>query len=992
MDQALKDVLRRRPPSSLGRSISESGDPDTPTQPSASEYSTPGRALQAPRTPAFRPRTPSAAISTPTAASRPGSRPSLAAPRASLIGSTSTPSRRSSMSTSTSAVATPSYRRPESRASITAEPKWSPQVGDRVRLPSHGYEGTLRYLGPTHIRDGIWAGVELEGGFQGKGRNDGSVDGVKYFECAPMCGIFALADKLSPPTSERAAPSRPASVASQRSLTSSYSASGRVTPAGRRAVTPSFGSRSVSGRPRADDDPSLTPTAERRTQPLGNSTVSNAARAEAKITAGSRASKYLGMTAKQLEARTGTAPATTPAKSLAASTTTPRASKIGIGGVTPARGRPSIGGLTTPKPRAPRMSSATEMMPPPPSPQAKQQNHAAAELERELDELRRKNAELEDQLSNADALAEAQRQDAEDLRLDLERVKGEAEALEVQLATTNSSASEHRQRADELNQSGDKLKEELEAKIKELTEVQREMQLAAERASGELEAGIEAKRVEVRKVEERAEAAEFEAAEMKRLVDELTLAGNQIIELNESKQFTFECQIRDLQENLSKKDEEIETLKKADAATADKPSSPRAATAAEIDNETLTAQVKHLQNRIVSLEEQIDEARSQAESDSNAWQAKYNKTRDSERSGADDLAASKAEVARLNKEAEGATARIAELQGAVKENQSALEAARADIEALRGEATEAESLRIAAQQENKISELQAKVVQLAGHEVRARDLENKMSSLVNEIAKLKSHNTKTVDDSPMSPGSPDGGLNRSMSRRPRTSTGTIEEAEKSIRGYRHIVQEMTSENALLKSRHSDLEDEIAMLKEEIKLLQDINESDAPASSASSKELATALAEITRLQESIKELEREVSELESLVESKIYREDELETFLHKAQLERDNYKSKVKALEAAQAAASSAPNSRPVSIDLGAANGAGANGTNGAHSDTRCELCEGPHDLDACPVFSGSTLDGGGDKSPLAVKSKKWCADCESSAHDTADCPMADDVF
>lgn len=177
MDQALKDVLRRRPPSSLGRS----DDPDTPTQPSsaaaASEYTTPGRSLQAPRTPAFRPRTPSAAIATPTAASRPGSRPSLAAPRASLIGSTSTPSRRSSMSTSTtSAVAAP-FRRPESRASITAEPKWSPQVGDRVRLPSHGYEGTLRYLGPTHIRDGIWAGVELEGGFQGKGRNDGSVDG-----------------------------------------------------------------------------------------------------------------------------------------------------------------------------------------------------------------------------------------------------------------------------------------------------------------------------------------------------------------------------------------------------------------------------------------------------------------------------------------------------------------------------------------------------------------------------------------------------------------------------------------------------------------------------------------------------------------------------------------------------------------------------------------------------------------------------------------------
>lgn len=69
---------------------------------------------------------------------------------------------------------TPSFKRPESRAGMSD--KWVPALGDRVRLPSHGYEGRLRYLGETHIRDGIWAGVELEGLFQGKGRNDGSVD------------------------------------------------------------------------------------------------------------------------------------------------------------------------------------------------------------------------------------------------------------------------------------------------------------------------------------------------------------------------------------------------------------------------------------------------------------------------------------------------------------------------------------------------------------------------------------------------------------------------------------------------------------------------------------------------------------------------------------------------------------------------------------------------------------------------------------------------
>jgi hypothetical protein len=158
MDQALKDVLRNRPPSSLSR-IKD--DPDTPTG-SQSPYLAPG--IATPRTPAFRPRTPSS-VATPT--SRPTSRPSLAA-RASLVASTTTPAgRRTSVA---SAASTP---RPESRAGD----KWAPVLGERVRLPSHGYEGTLRYLGTTHIREGIWAGVELEGAFKGRGRNDGTVDG-----------------------------------------------------------------------------------------------------------------------------------------------------------------------------------------------------------------------------------------------------------------------------------------------------------------------------------------------------------------------------------------------------------------------------------------------------------------------------------------------------------------------------------------------------------------------------------------------------------------------------------------------------------------------------------------------------------------------------------------------------------------------------------------------------------------------------------------------
>jgi dynactin complex subunit len=49
-------------------------------------------------------------------------------------------------------------------------------VGDNVRIESLGCEGTLRYIGVIDGKSGIWAGVELSGGFSGKGKNNGTVN------------------------------------------------------------------------------------------------------------------------------------------------------------------------------------------------------------------------------------------------------------------------------------------------------------------------------------------------------------------------------------------------------------------------------------------------------------------------------------------------------------------------------------------------------------------------------------------------------------------------------------------------------------------------------------------------------------------------------------------------------------------------------------------------------------------------------------------------
>lgn len=54
--------------------------------------------------------------------------------------------------------------------------------------------GTIAYLGETQFAPGQWAGVILN---DPVGKNDGSVGGVRYFECPALQGIFTRPSKLS---------------------------------------------------------------------------------------------------------------------------------------------------------------------------------------------------------------------------------------------------------------------------------------------------------------------------------------------------------------------------------------------------------------------------------------------------------------------------------------------------------------------------------------------------------------------------------------------------------------------------------------------------------------------------------------------------------------------------------------------------------------------------------------------------------------------------
>lgn len=198
--------------------------------------------------------------------------------------------------------------------------------------------------------------------------------------CPPNCGVFVATTKLSAPTMPSSY--RPPSVASSRGGRITPSFSGRVTPShslsfGSGRITPSNPSRSSAG---------ATPAA-RKTKPAAQLGLSQSPRRpglDTQITLGSRASKYIGLTAKQLKANgDGTSeytlrspsspsrgppaldlnihpsdsPFTTPKAGAA-----PRVPNVYSGALTPGlKGRTS---LNTPRPRIPSAIA----MPPPASP------------------------------------------------------------------------------------------------------------------------------------------------------------------------------------------------------------------------------------------------------------------------------------------------------------------------------------------------------------------------------------------------------------------------------------------------------------------------------------------------------------------------------------------------------------------------------------------------------------------------------------------------
>lgn len=111
----------------------------------------------------------------------------------------------------------------------------------------------------------------------------------------------------------------------------------------------------------------------------------------------------------------------------------------------------------------------------------------------------------------------------------------------------------------------------------------------------------------------------------------------------------------------------------------------QATSAVEIDNEMLRDQVQHLQKKIGTLEDSLEDMRTANEHEDAAVRERIKRYKEREDGTRKELAEGRQEVERVRKGEEKARMRIEELEEALRENTIALENARAEVETLRNE-------------------------------------------------------------------------------------------------------------------------------------------------------------------------------------------------------------------------------------------------------------------------------------------------------------------
>ncbi|KAL5523490.1 hypothetical protein ACEPAG_7663 [Sanghuangporus baumii] len=1125
--------------------------------------------------------------------------------------------------------------RPESQQSDRTSHKQKDfVVGDSVRIESLGFEGKLRYVGEIAGKQGTWAGVELSGGFAGLGKNNGSVGTKSYFSCPDKCGVFIAYGKLSAPTVAKGSHSRSSSVASSRAslpgpgrISSSSLYNGRVTPVDSGRVTPARSNGRVTPSSSLEFSSSMATSRTLPRPSFGLPPASNtpSATAMSRITAGSRASKYVGITAQQLSARSQRpGPPGSPTKTgiglgsparlrgpPSPSRPDSRSSSGGTGTNTPGgtpkpntrlsfgtprvfgTGRPSL----TATPRA-RIPSAVAM-PPPPSPSsigsgqrsislndkpatptfsttsnetavdddgmeslASIQNNSKALQDKiqsllsgkpsrtespkrrssttalqedplfspktvasrqltqdRVDRLERENARLKAELDEA-RLNASKPGETETLTTERDKALDRVKELESSLKTSERTVDERNTKIESLERSVQAsnsvlqtLRAEEEARVKDLEAKLEDSQTliaslkeaieAKANEAGQNEGLLQAKDAEIALLEGRVKKAATDLEETRKdlsaQIEELRHAGQETIALYEERLAAADGRRYQLEDVIDKLEEQINrrgSLSRSVSSTHD------SAEATRIDNEALREQVQHLQSKISTLEDMLEDARNSLEREEAIARNRIQRHKENEAALRNEITETRRAMETLAKSESLARAKAEEAEEALRENTMTLENAQAEIEGLRTEIASLENVQARTSSERSRDDESSRVLAIererhteevsqlkdlleAARNARkeaVQDLDSakqdalstssSVSSLKQAvesldaekaelehvrsdlISKLERERTavaelrRALDEKASELEAARKTLNRDrpinaglglqdMPTPTASSTPTKQDLsnyKEEIKGLQHIVQELQKEisaisarNKMLESENNMLTKETDTLRQELKVLEEnveqnlINEEhalDSASGERASGEPKISQAEVERLRKqlaevekknarTIHELNKEVSELESLVEAKIYREDELEREIERLRQKTSKRPSK----SSTETLGNSEPryhhsatsSTGTISLHVNGSSAKSSTEKDGGsaeeeHDSEVCEICEAPgHDIFSCPLLKDGSAESAahstsqrGGSAP--VETELYCEDCDGRGHVAADCPYSSDVF
>ncbi|GAA5935557.1 uncharacterized protein JCM15063_001076 [Sporobolomyces koalae] len=931
-------------------------------------------------------------------------------------------------------------------------------VGDLVSFEVVGerLEGTVRFIGAVDGKAGEWGGVELTEEYAGRGKNDGSVKGVQYFACPPQCGLFLPLAKITAKSQSRAA--RPPSAAGLRS--SQYAAMPARDLAARRttlSASVSEQSKSPTKRTVATPRRSLSPTKPRaslsptKPTPPSFSTPKPTTRlARPSLGGGTIATpttsrKSLGPTGTPLAAsikRPGSSlrqnsmmapPEVPPIPSAYGRTRSVTPSQMS-GRITPSTSgamtrrrtsmassvSSSVNGGAGERPTTPSLRSSSRQSF---ASSTSRQSHRIAddvdELRRELLESKKREEETRTLLEGSEQLGREMEDRLEDAKRMLEERDERLDELERREAKQEPPP---RPANDETSDDARRLQEkiaQLEHDLDQQTQQIAKTKSEAARKSAAKEAELESLRERIALT---SKEHEDERVDLNQQIDKLRNAGQALCETYEEKIAEIELarlEALELAETLQAEQQH----RSSDSVTSrsGSPTFPRSistnlsastAYAAAIDAETAVAEADHLRSKVAQLEEQLEDARANLEHEMDTARDRRTKAGEAEQSLRDEIKQLQATIDRSTHSESRFNARLKELQVALDESQATLELERNELEVLRHDANggNSDDLKRITQELATTKTEFAKLQAESSKNVRlVNELREDLRAAEKEIERLQKHESNQDRRGSLTPSI--GGKD------------DMTAAKDQIVGLKSIVSTLTDENQQLVDRSKALEDDAAELRSTQQaleatvenLMNELSATPAQASASNtSPSLSTSLRqEIEQLKSELKEVQRkserdvkalnqEVADLEALVESKVYREDELET-------EVEHYKallSKHAGTPTSNANANDpSTTSKLVRDHVAADDGEGS-----------CEMCgDDGHDLDSCPEFLGSAsptkrrsqssnvlqhsrttstllIQANGKDTESREDKQEWCDDCEEFGHSLDNCPLAAEIF